>query len=545
VRSRAAAILWEFHHRHRWGLLAVVVYLVALAVYRLVLFEPDHAVDLDDAERMAIVIIVPLGLAVAYLLAVFSFGFSGDLAARPSIYPTRWFTLPVTSNALAGWPMLFGAAAIGILWLATRALVVWPPHIVVPWVWPVLLGVVLLGWTQALMWMPYGLPGVRVVAGLLCLVAFDTAMLVALELDVSEGAMLALLAPFVPLAYVTARVAVRRARQGEVPDWRGALARAGAIMNARPRRHSPFPSAARAQAWFEWRLHGRALPASVAMVLPFELALLWFGDSATPAFVIYTLFGVLLTPPLLAAFAAPRMRSAASSVGSYGLSSFTATRPVTGAALIAAKLKMTLWSTGAAWLLVLVAIPLGLLLSDTWSVVFARVRRLSDVVGSDRAVVLGLLVLGALVTTTWKQLVQSLYIGLSGRAWLVKASVFLGVAVLAFIEPIALWIHDNGALQVALWNALPWMCAGLVAVKLAAAAWVITRLHGRQVLTDRPLVVGAASWLGAVLALYGVLVWWISSPLVPRYLLLLMAILFVPLARLSAAPLALAWNRHR
>ena len=35
------------------------------------------------------------------------------------------------------------------------------------------------------------------------------------------------------------------------------------------------------------------------------------------------------------------------------------------------------------------------------------------------------------------------------------------------------------------------------------------------------------------------------TPLVPRYVLMLLVILAVPLARVSAAPLALAWNRHR
>jgi len=42
-----------------------------------------------------------------------------------------------------------------------------------------------------------------------------------------------------------------------------------------------------------------------------------------------------------------------------------------------------------------------------------------------------------------------------------------------------------------------------------------------------------------------VLVWMFDTPHIPRHLLMLLAILAMPLARLSAAPLALAWNRHR
>jgi hypothetical protein len=68
--------------------------------------------------------------------------------------------------------------------------------------------------------------------------------------------------------------------------------------------------------------------------------------------------------------------------------------------------------------------------------------------------------------------------------------------------------------------------------------------HGRLV-SDRAFVTGAAMWSVAVLALYGVLVWLLDTPHFPHYLLMLVAILTIPLARLSAAPLALAWNRHR
>jgi hypothetical protein len=41
------------------------------------------------------------------------------------------------------------------------------------------------------------------------------------------------------------------------------------------------------------------------------------------------------------------------------------------------------------------------------------------------------------------------------------------------------------------------------------------------------------------------LAWLTDTPHIPRYLVMLVAILFVPLARLSAAPLAIARNRHR
>jgi hypothetical protein len=151
----------------------------------------------------------------------------------------------------------------------------------------------------------------------------------------------------------------------------------------------------------------------------------------------------------------------------------------------------------------------------------------------------------ALLASTWKQLVQSLYIGLSGRDWVVKASVFVALAFLAIVVPLALWIIRNRDLMAALWNALPWICAVLVFFKLSAAAWIAMRLHDSRLLSDRTLVIGAACWDVIVFALYGLLAWIVPALLIRSYLLALVAILEIPLARLSAAPLALAWNRHR
>src|SRR5437879_13722619 len=102
---------------------------------------------------------MPLTTTFVYLLAVFSFGFSGDLAARHSMYPARMFTLPVTNAALVGWPMLYGTAAMAILWLAARLFAVWPSGIELPLIWPALLAAGLPPWPPALAASPYGFPG--------------------------------------------------------------------------------------------------------------------------------------------------------------------------------------------------------------------------------------------------------------------------------------------------------------------------------------------------------------------------------------------------
>ena len=79
----------------------------------------------------------------------------------------------------------------------------------------------------------------------------------------------------------------------------------------------------------------------------------------------------------------------------------------------------------------------------------------------------------------------------------------------------------------------------------ATFLWVAVQLHDRKVLGARAIVMGAMSWLVAVAFVYGVLAWILASPVFPFYFVAAIAILLVPLARLSAAPLALAWSRHR
>lgn len=111
--------------------------------------------------------------------------------------------------------------------------------------------------------------------------------------------------------------------------------------------------------------------------------------------------------------------------------------------------------------------------------------------------------------------------------------------------PVAHWVLTDRALIAALVDSMPWILAVLVCIKIPAAVWVAARLRDNGLVAGRTLVIGAICWDAAVLALWGLLVWLTPAVLFPRYFLALVAILAIPLVRLSAAPLALAWNRHR
>ncbi len=91
--------------------------------------------------------------------------------------------------------MLYGATAIVGLWVLTRWLSVWPSEFSIPYVWPATLAASLVMSTQALVWMPYGLPGLRVVISVFVLWVIQVIVLLALEFKTPEWAVVAITAP--------------------------------------------------------------------------------------------------------------------------------------------------------------------------------------------------------------------------------------------------------------------------------------------------------------------------------------------------------------
>jgi hypothetical protein len=185
------------------------------------------------------------------------------------------------------------------------------------------------------------------------------------------------------------------------------------------------------------------------------------------------------------------------------------------------------------------------MMTGTMPVVVKELRALFDLAGFLRGTALLAFLLVALVASTWKGLVQSLCIGLTGRMWLIRSSMLLVFTLLIASWPLLFAFARSEAAKFFVWDNLPWIVAGLVCAKLAAAAWIAVRLHAGRVVSDATLVTGAATWLAAVTALYAFLEWLAGAPIFPFYFVAGIAILAMPLARVSGALLAIGWSRHR
>ena len=173
------------------------------------------------------------------------------------------------------------------------------------------------------------------------------------KLDVPEWAIAAGLGVALAVGLVAAWLGVARARSGTVPSWQW-LTYIGTSIALRSVRRSRFDSAGRAVAWYERRRHGLALPLMVALIVPICM-LSFFLEEITPQMMVRNLGLAVMVVVFCAGMGAGQVGRNNTWVREhYGLSSFAATRPVTTAAMVAAKLRaarttLLTWGLLLAW----------------------------------------------------------------------------------------------------------------------------------------------------------------------------------------------------
>jgi hypothetical protein len=519
----------------------VLFYLVATAV----VFNALPAGTLEP--RHAALMSIQLVTGLIYMAAVFAYGFESQLEARESGFPARMFTLPVRTGMLVGWPMLQGMAAVALSWLAWAYFVLRPSGIAVSLWSNALLAAAFVAVLQALLWSPFGLPWVRVVLAVLLLPLLALAPTLGPALGIEEPVLLGLYAALIPLAALTAFAGVSRARQGEAPDWRGLFGSRAAA--GRPsRRRAPFPSVARAQFWFEGRRHLLGFPLAAGGFAALHLALILRLAGTVQDLGYKAILGAnfLFFPVILASFFGCFLGRAGTLAGRpYPVSSFTATRPLSGSTLVAAKLKVAALGTLAAWAIVLFAALAWLVYSGSDARLLQVWTAFRQTYPTGRLVATVLLAVVGPVLVTWRLLVDNLWMGLTGRAWIARGGLLacgVGLTVLGMLYS---HLVNDPDLCDQLWDALPLWAGGAALIKLLAGAGVGLALLRRGLVSPPALARLLALWLLAAGGLFVLAYGAVPDGAAPVSLLASGAVLGVPLVRLAAAPLALAWNRHR
>jgi hypothetical protein len=322
------------------------------------------------------------------------------------------------------------------------------------------------------------------------------------------------------------------------------------IAEAWPARRQPFSSPAAAHFWFEWRSSGTVLPALVGGVIIVGIGPLSWNARSDAGETLRLLMLALATPiglaiPVGMAASKPTFWSEDLSVPA-----FTAVRPLSAEDIVATKVRVAAVSAALAWIVLLAFVAIWLSLWGNLYDVSRIAMQLWAFHGRSMAVVYGIaaLIVTAAIFFTWRCLVSRLWTGLSGSRALFMASV-VSIPLVAFVvlvfdaSRLPSWVLKDPLRM----SAVAWMLSFAVIAKywLAARAW---RRIGTRYVRQYLLAWCAGT---ACFVIVSVLFWRIVQIYVAldiyrfRSVVILLALLVMPLARVGLAPSSLARNRHR
>jgi len=558
MNSPAAALTWELWHRHQKRLMIMAATLLGFALFYPMLcakmgvsLDDGNALDsLANAIRPAsslgaslqrvisgmLVLFLACGpygamiMSLLYLIWMFTFTSSEADPQNPLNFSTRLFTLPVSMTAVALGLMLGGVVMVSGVFMAWMHFVHMPRLDIFYWHTHCLHWVTLLLLTQAVVWTLNGFPLARV--AVLCGTFFIFLVRPDLFLGDNQKSFLLVLSV---MSCGMGVIGLNKIRHG---SWQRFSERSQArttVKQSEPIEAKPFASAAHAQLWFEWRQHVSHMPtyAVALVVIPFLLLLAYMAKNGplkqdNPYLLCMYLLGVPLMLHFFYGMAAER-----------AMSPFQAIRPLTTGQMMTANLKALAISTLLTWLIVLpflLAVPL---------MGKVDVMRQLHVPTAYQPLLLSLrpVILLVLVMLTWRLSLMNIGHGMATKHWLAQVPMateyFTGIAGLMM-----LYFGQSPALRETIGQVLPWVLVVLLAIKFSFAQWAFRTALKRQLLTHATVGKYLVLWgvAGAVLLVPTMIFLrqerWVVS-------LMLAMILYLPLARIGCAPIALSLGRHR
>lgn len=568
MRSPVTALAWEIWRRNRRAVWLAIGVLLSGWLFNLAL-PHDFRATPADRERL---LTLNCLLGAGSLLLVFSmFNYTEFNPQKEwTGFPYRLFSLPVSSGVLAALPIALGIAAVELVYLAWLKLVFHHGELMKPGWFAVLLGAYMVFY-QAILWALAGFRVLRIIVlGLIGTSFVGVSFLPFFARYtpspwLSEAVLITLLAGLALIAFLGAWLCVARQRWGGGQRRNSLRVLIERAADALPRRRQIFRTPAAAQFWFEWRRAGLLLPLCIGVLLLAVIGPISWHSRKDPAGTLWILAWTLAMPLILAApvgkgFSKPDFWS-----GDLSLSSFVAVRPLADGDMVIVKMKVAALSAAISWLLVLAFLSLWLpLWANLASLCTVRVGYWMAYAHSvyPQYAIAALFIMAGMFLT-WRGLVGGLWIGLSGsrKLYLASAGAYCLVGVLGMIGLATLLRHDAAVREWfssdpnRLLSIFEWVAAGAVVAKfwMAARFWRdISPPRMRRFLllwlggTVGLMALALLLWAGGALSL--ALMACLGLPPLDVYrlraLLLLIALLIVPFARLGLAPSSLAGNRH-
>jgi hypothetical protein len=553
MHTPSAALAWELWRRHRARLIAIVglllgfvfVYPKLCALAGINLASPDSLTEIiarfaplgGDGPSAHLVILIlcalwlvlgPVGTMFLSLLCVawmFTLTSPDQKTKDLLAFPTRLFTLPVSTPFLFWWLVLAGQAAVVLLYRSWVHLVRLP-HVDIFGAYQNCFGwMTLLALGQGIIWAFTAWPVTRI---LLLIAVFFGFVCSPARRDIFESPFV--LPPLFVLGLVLARAGLQKMRHGQWQgwDWERALSRVTARVPWRgPKR---FASPAQAQLWFEWRRYARGLCLMLAAVtvLPVFIQLVvrfLFGLGPVQDDTMFGLCLELLGAALL-------LHGCFSIAPARNDLPFVMVRPQTNGQMVMAALKTSALSTVLSWVLVLAALCAMPLLGP-----FPDFEKTFEWgVHCRTLIVMGLMLL------TWRLIPVNLCFVCSGKRTFSQAPVLIWMVIYATGIALSL-LSKNSEYADLLWRLVPGVILCLVALKFLLAYLAFRVSLKRGLLAPSSMLAYLAIWTLLVAALViPTVILFHDKPWL--FTTCMVIILLTPLARIGFAPITLAWNRH-
>jgi hypothetical protein len=543
MTSSSFGLIWYVVQRNRIGLCIVVpLMLVTCAILA--------ALGSSAPLAARVVGVAVAGWGSLYLMGVFA-NTEGDLVSPGSGYPKSLLILPVSTGNLVFWPMALGSVVAGLCAMVSALCFV--PHLEIrSLLGPMAMLPALVACLQAAVWHPYQLTNARGVAVVMAIAVPPLAGGIAWLNDVPLAGVVATYAAVTAVAGVIAYRGVSAARLGDTGGRQWSLP--GVKTARQAAQLPPFSSAMRAQVWYEWQRNGRLLPCLVALSCPvFGVLSILTRDSRTPLG-----FGGISGSPaiLVELMTLPLTVLTGASIGccchrsetlrrDLTAQPFHATRPITSAEMVGAKLQMAALSALAAGGMLLIYLALWLLQPAEAAGHSAPLGRLLLPYLTPR---IALQLTGGflcLIAAIWAAEISTLWVELTGREWLYNLYSVIFPLGLSSVVVLGVLIYPHPARIEQVKHALPYLVALALLVKVVAGATVYRAVVARALVPFATLRNGALVWLAAACLITALVVSVAPSGMAPLKTVLPVVVLLMPASRLLAAPLALNWNRHR
>ncbi|WP_417734285.1 hypothetical protein [Rosistilla oblonga] len=508
--------------------------------------------------------------AALFSFVVFDYGFQTDLNFTASSCNHWLLRMPVAAWKIAIVPVVLRTLWVAALWTLVQQGEAWTQgRTGWPWLAPCLSLSAGTIWVMVLTWRPFANPWFRLLSLLsvaigfyFCIaLIFDGRSMVPAEwrgLVPTTGLVVAGL--FYSSGVAASFAAIRLARtntRGIVPETDRHPAVARRVLNDSVSQHASKPANFKrpyhALLWHQWiRIRTSAYTTVALYLIPAIGLYVAVVPFSGPAFIM---LNVLLAYAGIFASCGNQLDAAAkqpSSLPTYLLAS-----PISSATIAWTRAIVPM-AVAAAIYLSIAAVLAGWAIwpsnRTNWIAWAESYRSWFD--GQDATPMFGLRLVGsfcvAFLATYLSRAASYWWIGMTGRTWFVIAASVVGMTF--YFVPLSIFLawfmkqNDWQAVQAMGrwgWQWMPTAIFVAMACKVIAVAIAAYLLSHRRLASTRAIASVACGWVAICVILAGTLTMLIPDSRISFAWMLAAATLTVPLARIFAMPLALAWNRHR